>query len=260
MADDILDTIRVKMNFPSSIRKLSCLFGRAYDHRFYNEFFKNNHKIEKLHNIHSGERCFIIGMGPSLNHTDFSIIKNEILFGVNNFYSGLNRFKINPKYWCVADSYVFENHYKPILKLDTTLFLTEKAGRMFLRNKDYYMKYVKKEPIIIRPLGHMATWNKVGTDLTKGAYGGMVIYSCLQIAFYLGFEEMYLLGCDCTLSKGVHFDGDTYKHGAIDEWSEKFRLYEVFKEVFEDNGRKIYNSTVGGNLEVFERKKLEDIK
>jgi hypothetical protein len=260
MSSDILETINTKINIPPYFRKISCLIKRAQNHRYYKEYTKQNNRIEKLHDIHKGERCFIIGMGPSLNQTDFSQIKKEILFGVNNFYTGLTRFDIKPQYWCVADSYVFNNHYKPILDLDTTLFITEKAGKMFLENKRFYMKYSKNDPIVVRPLGHMGTWNKVGTDLTIGAYGGMVIYSCLQIAYYLGFEEIYLLGCDCTLSKGVHFDGDTYKEGAIDEWSDKFRLYQVFKDVFEDEGRRIYNSTVGGNLEVFERRKLEEIR
>jgi len=260
MSNDIIETINTKIDFPLYFRKFSGLIKRAYNHRYYKEFNNQNKRIEKLHNLHQGERCFIIGMGPSLNNTDFSLIKDEILFGVNNLYSGLKRFNIKPQYWCVADSYVFNNHYKPILDLDTTLFLTEKAGKMFLDNKQFYMKYSRNNPIVLRPLGYMGIWNKVGTDLTIGAYGGMVIYSCLQIAYYLGFEEIYLLGCDCTLSKGVHFDGSTYKKGGVDEWSDKFKLYEVFKDAFEDNGRKIYNSTVGGKLEVFERRKLEEIK
>jgi hypothetical protein len=36
-----------------------------------------------------------------------------------------------------------------------------------------------------------------------------------------------------------------------------FAGYKRAKEVFEENGRKIYNSTVGGKLEIFERVPLE---
>ena len=42
-------------------------------------------------------------------------------------------------------------------------------------------------------------------------------------------------------------------------WSVVFREFEIFRDGFEKDGRKIYNATVGGKLEVFERKKIEDI-
>jgi len=42
-------------------------------------------------------------------------------------------------------------------------------------------------------------------------------------------------------------------------WAETFKEFEILKEGFEENGRKIYNSTIGGKLEVFERKKIEDV-
>jgi hypothetical protein len=45
-----------------------------------------------------------------------------------------------------------------------------------------------------------------------------------------------------------------------DDWEKLFKTYEVCKRVYEEDGRKIYNATVGGKLEVFERVKLEDLK
>jgi len=53
--------------------------------------------------------------------------------------------------------------------------------------------------------------------------GSTIAYSVLQLATYMGFKEIYLLGADCDYSGAVsHFDGtkaktsaalnDTYKH------------------------------------------------
>jgi hypothetical protein len=255
--DKIVNTIDI----PIFMRQLYCLFSRVYTHRFYKDYAKYNKQIIKLHNIHKDERCFIVGMGPSLNKTDFSIIKDETLFGVNALYEGLKKFDINLKYWVVSDIAVFDACYKELLNLDTTLFLAEDAGRIFLEKKHHYLKDVKKEPIIIRPYGYMGTWNKFSKDLTKGAYGGMVILSCLQVAYYLGFKEVYLLGCDCDWTKGVHFnelDKNNFNEG-IEGWLETFKRYGLCKKIFKEDGRTIYNSTPGGRLEVFERKSLEDL-
>jgi hypothetical protein len=104
-------------------------------------------------------------------------------------------------------------------------------------------------------------------DLTKGVYSsGTVILHCLQIAYYMGFQTAYLLGCDCDYSQSHHFDNRrTIKKEAPVMTSDAgkqrvFKGYEICKRAYEKDGRKIYNSTVGGKLEVFERISLEDIK
>ncbi|MCI0854684.1 MAG: hypothetical protein J4N91_09695, partial [Chloroflexi bacterium] len=35
---------------------------------------------------HRGERCFVIGNGPSLKQTDLSLLKEEFTFGMNRIY------------------------------------------------------------------------------------------------------------------------------------------------------------------------------
>ena len=84
----------------------------------------------------------------------------------------------------------------------------------------------------------------------------------------MGFNEVYLLGCDCDYSKTHHFHGKDYSYMddqvkqslALDSRNEEmFQSYRIIKNAFEKDGRKIYNATVGGKLEVFVRKKLEDV-
>src|SRR5512139_2649265 len=43
-------------------------------------------RMAEYYNIHRGERCFIIGNGPSLNDTDLSKLKDEFTFGMNRIY------------------------------------------------------------------------------------------------------------------------------------------------------------------------------
>lgn len=179
--------------------------------------------------------------------------------GVNNLYMGFHDFNINPMYWCVADKYIFDKYYYDLLHLDTTLFLTNGAGQLFLNKIKKYTQHYKLLPVVIRPLSDMKSTAEFSKDILKGVNGGMVTLSCLQIAYYLGFKEVYLLGCDCS-SKGKHYDDKINRKNVDDYWEHFFKLYGVCKKVYEENGRKIYNATVGGSLEVFERVKLEELK
>jgi hypothetical protein len=43
-------------------------------------------RLAALKDVHRGERCFIIGNGPSLKKTDLSRLSGEFTFGMNRFY------------------------------------------------------------------------------------------------------------------------------------------------------------------------------
>jgi len=236
--------------------RLRLLYGVTYN----TEYALSDELLKQLYNVHQGERCFVIGTGPSLNKTNFARIKDEVLFGTNKLYLDTKRFGIAPQYWCVADPDLFWTIHPEVLKLETCLFLTDGAAQRFLQNKSAFMSYHDDyfEPIVTRPLSDMKTSMEFSENALDGINGGMVTLSCLQLAFFMGFKEVYLVGCDCT-SKGSH-SYETSNVQGNDDWDILFKTYEVCKKVYEENGRKIYNATVGGKLEVFERVKLEDLK
>jgi len=234
-----------------------------------NKYEKYVDGIKKLKDIHKGERCFLIGTGPSLNKTDFSLIQDEVLFGVNRLYEGFDRFNIRCRYMALGDEQLFDDIYRHFLSLDSHLFICSKAGRHFLKKEGYYKSFIKSDFDVIRSLGHLQPGYSL--DISKGIGGSAtIITESLQIIMYMGFKEVYLLGCDCDYS-GVHqFHGGKNKHVEKDEKVDSyvssmkpiyqmFDAYKIIKKQFENNNRHIYNSTVGGKLEVFERKSLEEI-
>ena len=224
-------------------------------------------EIKKLHNIHKGQRCFILATGPSLQKTNVKLLKDEITFGVNTLFRGLSNFGINCSYYTVSDSNIFNLYYKQILSLDTTLFLGGLAGKIYLSKKEEYEKYQKKEPILVRSLGRMLYIGWKIKDMSVGLYNCRLIPAamCLPIAYYMGFKEVYLLGCDCDFSGNKHhFDGWKASAKILPNytdryWAEVFQEFKMLKDGFEEDGRKVYNATIGGKLEVFERKKLEEV-
>ena len=79
----------------------------------------------------------------------------------------------------------------------------------------------------------------------------------------MGFKEAYLLGCDCDYNGRPHFHNGKMWDPDIERVMKRFPdmvfpAYEIVKQVFEEDNRKIINCTVGGNLEVFERVRLEE--
>jgi len=225
----------------------------------YNKKFKKASKdFKKLHNKHLGDRCFIVATGPSLNKTNLNLLNDEVTIGINtSFKTGI---KFN--YFIVSDRIIWDVYSEELLNLNSELILGYVASRHFFRDK-------MDGAYVIRGKNTSKLPKSFPKDIEKDVYvhAHTVVYIALQILYYLGFSKVYLVGCDCDYSRG-YFNGkhfaETSKLQEIESeemkfWNTIFDAYKVCKEVYEKSGRKIYNSTVGGKLEVFERKTLEEV-
>jgi len=228
--------------------------------RYYKNY--DPKKVAKLKDIHKGERCFLLGTGPSYRYLDMSKIK-DITFGTNTSYKKFH----SPTYYCVSDKNVWQENKDKILSLDTQLLLSGHAGRDYLANINTYKDIVKKDPVIFKDLGDIKRSGWQDKDLTHGTYWGnsIMIDCCLQVAYWMGFKEVYLIGCECSYKDVHHFDGEKFKFQKDTSryydkhWEKVFEAHKIIKKVFEKDGRKIYNTTPGGNLEVYDRVNLEHI-
>ena len=109
--------------------------------------------------------------------------------------------------------------------------------------------------------------------------GGTVTYLCMQLAFYMGFSEVYLIGFDHSYKIPVsavvegnditstdddpnHFNAAYF--GADKRWHDprldRMELaYAKARMHYEHAGRMIRNATHAGRLEIFERVNYEDL-
>jgi len=240
----------IEYKFPS----MRLLTDYLIDSKYSNKYKQDRQRFKKLKNIHNGERCFLLGTGPSLKNTDVSLLKNEICFGVNSLLS--EDIGIKFKYYGLAGAN--EKCLNGIkTKKNSTLFLFRAAARMY-----FDLHSPIDNVIALKTNGLILKKKSIPHDIAKNVYGGggTIIVPCLQICHYLGFKEVYLLGCDCNYEGEAHFtDYERVPFTGSSEkkhWNKTFKAYEICKREFEKDGRKIYNSTAGGKLEVFERKKL----
>lgn len=240
------------------IRKM--LFGRVNSKkiRSSSEFVKN------LQNIHEGKRCFIIGNGPSLNVKDLNLLKNDLCFGCNKIFTLFKETEWRPTYYCISDSKVLNKNYNEIvnLSLDYIFMAVSEIVRYHKvpnLNNVYYIKQIIKDFYPELP--------NYSEDITKGVYAGnTVIYFALQIAVYMGFKEIYLIGIDHNYSVNLNPDGTIERNENVkDHFSQSDVLvgiprlqhttlaYQAAKKYADEHGIKIYNATRGGKLEVFDR-------
>lgn len=229
--------------------------------------------LSKFYNAFKGERCFIIGNGPSLNKHDLSLIENEFTFGVNSFYYKTRETGFRPYFYVVEDSSVMKENIKEIrdyhapFKFFPTVYkrLHAKDPNTFFfeMNRGFYEK---TSPNYAVP--------RFSTDATKELFCGQsVTYINLQLAYFMGFTEIYLIGMDFSyvipeshsrtgdvllsdtddenhFHKDYFGKGKTWKDPKLERVGNNYRMAKV---VYESVGRKIYNATVGGSLEVFDR-------
>ena len=101
---------------------------------------------------------------------------------------------------------------------------------------------------------------------------GTVTFTCMQLAAYMGFSRIYLLGVDHNYQKTIDIHGnvvvdpnakdyfcegydDDIKDAVVHDMGNNTRAYQDAKAYCDQTrGRTtIYNATRGGKLEVFER-------
>jgi hypothetical protein len=230
----------------------------------------------KLEGRFAGERAFLIGNGPSLNQTPLYLLSEEHTMCFNRWDLMLERLAWMPTFYTVID--------------DRVLMDTAHLANGLARVADYaFFPDIHPYNVDFRPVikkRENVYWlfldrTSFSMDLPYCGINKTVANVGLQILAYLGFDEIYLLGVDMSYtlpdsakvsgSRDVlatedddesHFDpryfgkGRKYHVPMLDETFAKFREAEQF---FSRRGVKIYNATVGGRLEEFERIDLETV-
>lgn len=212
-------------------------------------------RIKKFKDLHKGQRCFIVGTGPSLAKTNISLIKDEIIFGVNLLFRSEVELGIHTTYYCLADHRGMWM-YPEVVKNHKDVFLSCSAWGEFMVNMDKWKRY--GDPYLIEKIG---TGCSFSYDMSVGCYwGGTVIFDpALQLAFYMGFDEVYLLGCDTDYSGPQQYFDATQRNSGIPNYSHIFNAYRVAKQAYDKNGKTLVNCTIGGKLEELPRKLLEEV-
>lgn len=211
-------------------------------------------RLAKYRNLHAGKRCFIIGNGPSLNQTDLSMLKDEFTFGTNRIYLHPT---FRPSYFVCANDLVVQQCARDIEQLPMPKFIG-------WHNRDAIQ--FTRDMTFLHTRGGLRSW--FFTDLTEGCWeGSTVTMVCMQLAYYMGFKEVYLIGVDHNYScSGKPHEAQEFKGEDLNHFSPNYfkgfkwhlpdlegseMSYRVAKFIFEQSGRQIIDATIGGKLTIF---------
>ena len=254
---------------------------------------KRDGDISKFRDLHRGQRCFVMGNGPSLNKMDLDKLSNEIVFGCNAVFLLFERIAWRPKYFACVDTRVLRDRAADIkAMLDENpgmiaffpeqLTLHDGSNTVFetrdiistAKNR-YYLREIQNS--LSAPPQTMFSLD--ANHHIVQPYS--VSITMLQLAHYMGFSPIYLIGCDTSYSVGnsVRQDGrklngvgllltstedDDSNHfdpryfGAGREWHNPqvggmIMHHGWARKSLERAGTEVYNATVGGQLEVYRR-------
>ena len=236
-----------------------------------NYFSRSRYRLAKLKNIHLNKRAFIVGTGPSLCISDLGKLKNEVTFGCNKIYLAFAETDWRPTYYSVIDRMVAENNKDEIEHLSLIKIFSSVTKPFFKKSKDVIWLNDQKSPTIQGKRKF-----RFSTDVGKGTYGGFtVIYTQMQLAYYMGITEVYLMGVDFDFTESKrtgektsageeilkssgetnHFHRDYRPKEEL--WTKpnlgyQYKAFQIAKEAFEKDNRRIYNASRKTKLDVYQ--------
>ena len=214
-------------------------------------------QLAALKDVHRGERCFIIGNGPSLKKTDLSKLKGEKTFGVNRIYLMFPELGFPTSYYLSVNSLVIEQCADDIRNLPIPKFLSWRSHHLIQPTADTAFLHT--------------TYTGPGFAQDAGGRlweGATVTFVALQLAFHMGFEQAVLIGVDhnyttkgkpntTVVSQGEdpnHFNSNYFGKGfrwQLPDLDTSEKGYLLARQAYQQAGRQVLDATIGGNLTIF---------
>lgn len=238
-------------------------------------FFKNKNVLKKNNDLKkiSKNFCFIIGNGPSLKETELKKIKSFPIFTVNEFYKGKISKDIESDYHVLIDEAYFNEKIDYLSELysncPNTKFLYSIKGYKTISNK---LKKLDNTYFIYSKF--IQNGKKIHLNLTQNTTACLnVVLECIQCAMFMGYKNIFLLGCDFNsyaVVKPVHFYSDEVKESNVNRdgvnigsdlrYSSLVHYHHyALSEYANRNGISIINLTKNSLIDAYPKKELDEI-
>lgn len=220
--------------------------------------------FDMLHNRERGRRCVLVANGPSLNQMDLRFLRHETCMGLNKIFLGFKKFGFYPKYYVAVNDLVVEQAARDIRALNCIKFISQRNAHVVPESAMTYHINTTQPP------------HRFCHDIALGVdEGWTVTYAALQVAYYLGFQEVVIIGMDhrytyhgapneTHLLQGNdpnhfapnYFGGQLWDNPDLAHSEESYR---IARQVYETDGRRIVDATLNGACTVFEKQPYTSI-
>jgi len=230
------------------------LLAKQYDRKWK----ESQVQLAAYKDRYKGKRCFVIGNGPSLRKMDLSVLRDEFTFGLNRIYLLFPEIGFTTSFLVSVNDLVLEQCAPDLQTLDLPKFVTWRARRWIKKDKNtIFIDSDFTGPEVFCP------------DASDRLFEGFTVtYIALQLAYYMGFQEVFLVGVDhnfttkgpantTVVSQGDdpnHFSGAYFGKGfrwQLPDLDGSERAYLLAREAYCQAGRSVQDATSGGKLEIF---------
>ena len=232
-------------------------------------------KLRQYESKHAGQRCFFIGNGPSLRAEDLTKLQEEgeVTFAFNRIYNIFVQTEWRPTYYVSVDEKMLQGCAETVDQLDLPYKFIPINMRWYHGiNINDAVEFLMKAPQ--EENGEPLDFSG---DISKGIYqSGTCMYAAAQIAAYMGFKEIYLIGVDHHFQISQNNKGEIIvDKSAKDYFSDKYNedkanlyipntekstlTYMAMKQQCSQRGISVFNATRGGKLEVFPRVNFDSL-
>lgn len=227
------------------------------------EAIRSRRILRNLANRYYGQSAVILCNGPSLLNTEFLLLNNIFVFGLNKIYLLFDKTDFRPDCIVAVNRLVIEQASEFYQTTDYPLFLCS-SGRRHVPSRPN-VSYLHSSNIV-----------RFARDVSVSIYQGhTVTFVAMQLAFHMGFTRVALVGCDHNFAvKGPanqtvtagdvdesHFDPRYFAGGVkwqLPDLIQSEVSYLMALDVFQSDNRLLCNCTEGGKLEVLPRMRLRD--
>lgn len=242
---------------------------------------KYSKRLKAFQNIGKGKICFVIGNGPSLKPEDLSVLyENNIdSFAANRVYNTFDKTNWRPTYYFSEDEFVLEEIQE---KLNSTEINKELKHIFVPLHLNFYKNLKVKNAMYYKLLFADLQNGKphpefISDDMLRGIpCRGSVAITSAQIAMFMDYKEIYLIGIDHNFSRMTDKNGSLIvdksvkdHYGDVNNADENTKgLFNIdaatqsfidLKAYADKRGVKIFNATRGGKLEVFPRVNFDEL-
>jgi len=234
----------------------------VWDLSFQSFYYRK--KLKGLSNLYQGEKAVIVCNGPSLNKIDFSLLQGVYTFGLNKINLLSDEFNFQPSSIVAVNPFVIEQNKDFYSSTNIPLFLDAmNSKRLISKRKNINLIHSCDFPYFSR-------------DCTFSVFQGYTVtYVALQLAYYMGFSSVAIIGLDHNYQiKGCpnavvksdgndigHFDSSYFSKDQLwqlPDLKASEHYYNLANSSFKEDGRNIFNASIDTDLDVFPKITLEE--
>ena len=246
-----------------------------------NKYINSIQPISTLANTYNGS-CFIFANGPSLSEISIEKLSQQTCFGVNGAIVKFRNSSIRPDFYTIADPRFLSIHFdlvkqvlnsqcksfftfntlSQICEMDAnalkgkSLFLYDMINQYYqqpMLSADAFSEQYRDNPGIHfqEPFDNRIGFSQLSE---KGVFGGRTItFQALQMAYQMGYRQIFLLGLDLSNSGLRFYESGVNKKPYSSKLDQDYRpiikpAFEYAAQLVDSEQVKIYNLSENSRL------------